>query len=299
MTAASTPATRAAGPTAGPTAGPAEAGSARTLPDDLSALVDDLRSPDPRVRDEGAYSTLADRITKGKADGHLAALGDAGAALLADPAIQARSFGALLLALVVDRVNTLSSSIPDHERAAVDVRPIDIVGWLAVFLTWYSGERDLRGHDETLGWLHAVAHGADTLEAFAGSPLLNPSDQLMLLHLAADRVHAPTPAHLTQQEDDRLGHAVMTILLRGAVPTDDACAWIDRLAAPWRDRTPGPTPAQVDNTIRLARALHLQLTLGIRLEPTGSVVLMPDRDELLRHLGAALADVGWFYGHPA
>ena len=105
--------------------------------------------------------------------------------------------------------------------------------------------------------------------------------------------------HLTQQEDDRLGVAAMTVLLRGAVSTDDACAWIDRLAAPWRARPTGATSAQLDNTIRFARTLHLQLTLGIRLEPTGSVRPMPDRDELLRHLGAALADVGWLYGRPA
>ena len=33
------------------------------IPVDLP-LVDDLRSPDPRVRDDGAYSTLADRVAR-------------------------------------------------------------------------------------------------------------------------------------------------------------------------------------------------------------------------------------------
>jgi Protein of unknown function (DUF2785) len=273
-------------------------GKSRKLPDDLAALVDDLRSPDPRVRDDGAYSALASRVRGGGADGHLVALGDAGAALLADPAIQARSFGALLIALVLDRVNTLTSGIPERGGAGEDVRPIDIVGWIAFFLTWYGAEQDLRGHDETLGWLHAVAHGADTLEAFGGSPLLNTADLVMLLDVAAQRVHAPTAHHLTQQEDDRLAHAVMTILARGAIPADDTRAWIDRLAAPWRASTTGPTSAQLDNTIRFARTLHLQLNLGVRDEPDGPVLAMPERDELLRHLGTALADVGWFYGRP-
>jgi Protein of unknown function (DUF2785) len=273
-------------------------GNSRQLPDNLAAMVDELRSPDPRLREDGAYSTLAGRVPRGGTDEHLVALGDAGAALLADPAIQARTFGALLIALVLDRVNTLTSGIPGRAGAGADVRPIDIVGWLAAFLTWYGAEQDLRGHDETLGWLHAVAHGADTLEAFGGSPLLNPSDLVMLLDVAAERVHAPTAQHLTQQEDDRLGHAVMTILARGAIPADDARAWIDRLAAPWRARTAGATPAQLDNTIRFARTLHLQLTLGVRNEPDGSVLHMPERDELLSHLGAALADVGWLYGRP-
>jgi hypothetical protein len=277
---------------------PSSTPAPRALPDDLAALVEDLRSPDPRVRDDGAYSTLAKRITEGRADEHLAALGDAGAALLADPAIQARSFGALLLALVVDRFNTLSSGIPELGKATENVRPIDVVRWLAVFLSWYSGEQDLRGHDQTLGWLHAVAHGADTLAAFAGSPLLNPSELVMLLDAATERLQAPTEHHLTQQEDDRLGLAALTILARGDIPAGDACAWIDRLAEPWRNHEAGAAPAQLDNTIRFARTLHLQLTLGIRLEPDGPVLPMPERDELLHHLGAALADVGWLYGRP-
>jgi hypothetical protein len=285
--------------TATPSSAPFQARAARALRDDLAALVNDLRSPDPRVRDDGAYSTLASRIAQGREDEHLAALGDAGAELLVDPAIQARSFGALLLAVVVDRVNSLSSGIPEVGSAVKAVQPIDFVRWLAVFLSWYSGEQDLRGHDQTLGWLHAVAHGADTLAAFGGSRLLNTAEQVMLLDVIAQRLHTPTAHHLTQQEDDRLGLAAMTILARGSVPADDMCAWIDRLAEPWRDRAGGETSAQLDNTIRFARTLHLQLTLGIRLEPNGPVLPIPDKDALLHHLGAALSDVGWLYGSPS
>ena len=35
------------------------------LPEDLSRLVDQLRSPDPTVRDEQAYAALAKRIDSG------------------------------------------------------------------------------------------------------------------------------------------------------------------------------------------------------------------------------------------
>jgi hypothetical protein len=270
----------------------------RPLPHDVGALVDDLRSPDPHVRDDVACRALAGRVAEGRLDEHLAALGDAAAGLLADQAVQARSFGALLLAQVVDRVNTVSSSIPDTGATANVVRHIDLVRWLIMFLSWYPDEQDLRGHDPELGWLHAVANGADTLGAFGGSPLLNTTDLMILLDVAAQRLHAPTAQHLTQLEDDRLGRAVMTILARGAVPAAETSAWIDRVAEPWRDRAPGAASAQLDNTIRFARTLHLQLTLGVRSEPDGPVLPMPDRDELLRHLGAALADVGWLYGRP-
>jgi hypothetical protein len=37
---------------------------------------------------------------------------------------------------------------------------------------WWRDEADLRGWDAGLGWLHGVAHAADTLRAFGRSPRL-------------------------------------------------------------------------------------------------------------------------------
>jgi Protein of unknown function (DUF2785) len=259
------------------------------LPADLAGLVADLRSPDPKVRDDRAYGALAERLRQGRADDQLTALGDAAVALLGAEEIQSRSFGALLLASVVDRVNALSPPT---------VRPLDVVRWLAEFYTWYPAEVDLRGYDEQLGWLHVVAHGADTLGIFGSSPLLGPADLLMLLDLAVERLRTPTWQHLTQQEDDRLALAVMSILVRDTIPAEDVHAWLDRVAAAWRDAPVGARSAQVENTVRFARALHLQLTLGVRTERDGDVRQPAARDDLLRHLSGALADGQWFLGRP-
>jgi hypothetical protein len=258
------------------------------LPEDLARLVDRLRSPDPRVRDEQAWSELAQRLSSGRDDPHLVALGEAAGALLRDPQVQARTFGALLLGEVVERANA----------GAEGPRPLHVVGWLATFAEWYAAERDLRGHDPQLGWLHAVAHGADALAAFAGSPLLGPPELTLLLELARERVQTPTPFHLVQNEDDRLGYAVMTVLLRDDVDDDALPGWVERLAASWRDAPGGPVPAELDNTVRFARTLHLQLTLGVRDEPGAPVRHPRSRDQLLELLGSALADVQWFYARP-
>jgi hypothetical protein len=262
-----------------------------TLPDELARLVEQLRSPDPAVRDEQAYSALGDRISSGRADRHLVALGEAGATLLGDPAVQARSFGALLVALVVERATTDGGD--DRPR------PLHLVSWLAAFAEWYAAERDLRGHDPQLGWLHAVAHGADALGAFAASPLLRPGELLVLLDLARERVQAPTAFHLTQNEDDRLAHAVMTVLLRDEVDDDALRGWVGRLAEPWLSSALGPVPAELDNTVRFARTLHLHLLLGVRDGPGGAVRHPAGRDLLLAELGGALADMQWYFGRPA
>ncbi|WP_437090494.1 DUF2785 domain-containing protein [Streptomyces sp. enrichment culture] len=39
--------------------------------------------------------------------------------------------------------------------------------WCAGSTAWYPAERDTRGWDDSLGRLHAVAHGADAAAAFA------------------------------------------------------------------------------------------------------------------------------------
>jgi Protein of unknown function (DUF2785) len=275
-----------------------DAATAEQLPQELAALVNDLRSPDPAVRDDRAYTVLAERIGSGREDAYLAALGDAGAALLGAPEIQARSFGALLLAAVVERVNLLSTSSPEHSENPTTVRALDVVRWLALFVTWYPAEADLRGYDEQLGWLHAVAHGADALGVFGGSPLLGPADLVMLLDVAIERLREPTWQHLTQQEDDRLALAVMSILVRDRIPAQDVHAWLDRLAATWRAASKGPRSAQVDNTTRFARALQLQLTLGVRIVRDGDLCRPAARDDLVRHLSGALADGIWFLGTP-
>lgn len=258
------------------------------LPRELAALVDDLRSPDPAVRDEGGYGTLARLAGEGALDAHLVALGDRGVALLGDDAVQARSFGALLLALVVDRDNGTGAASPDAVRR-----------WAGAVPAWYAGEPDTRGWDPALGWLHAVAHGADAVGALAGSPHLGPADLAGLLDLLVDRAMAATSLRWEQGEDDRVALAAMTVLRRDLLDEADVRRCTDRLAGAWRDAAPGPVTAPVDNAVRLARALHLQLVLGVRSEPDGPVTHPAVRDAALRALGSALAEMYWFLGQPA
>lgn len=253
----------------------------------LAGLVDDLRSPDPAVRDDGAFGALAGLAGDGALDDHLVELGSRGVELLGDTEVQARSFGALLLALVVDRDTRTGRAGEASVRS-----------WLGAVRHWYPDEPDTRGWHDDLGWLHAVAHGADVVGELAASPWLGPDDLGALLDVLVERALAPTTTYWVQNEDDRVAVAMMAVLRRGEVAEKDVAAAIGRLAAAWREAGAGCVGARADNALRLARTWHLQLTLGVRAEPDGPVTHPPLRAAALRALGEALADVHWFYGRP-
>ena len=262
-------------------------GDSTALPDRLAALVSDLASPDPAVRDEGAFSGLAELAAGGDLDAHLVGLGDRAAALLSAPEVQARSFGALLVALVVDRDNRTGRAGDPAVRRL-----------LAAVLRWYGDESDTRGHDDELGWLHAVAHGADALGELAASPRLSRDDLEVALDALVRRASGPAAQHWLQDEDDRVAVAIMAVLRRDLLGADEVQNAVDILAAGWRESPSGPVKAAADNTVRLARTLHLQLVLGVRAEPDGPVVHPAVQGDALRLLGRALAEVHWFYGSP-
>jgi hypothetical protein len=100
-----------------------------------TALTALLRSPDPAVRDGFAYSTLA-RLVPFLDTQQRRRLGDSVLPAFRDAQTQARTFAPLILDVLV------------QDGA---YRP----EWQAAFEAWYPNERDLRGHDPELGWLHA------------------------------------------------------------------------------------------------------------------------------------------------
>lgn len=224
---------------------------------DRTALVDELcnllASPDPVARDDTAYPVLSQWIIRGELDDQLAALGDRLAATLGHAEVQARSFAAMTLAWVVLR----------DARTGL-LGEASVPAWRHEFARWWLAEPDLRGWDDRLGWLHAVAHGADTLRAFGRSPRLVAPDLAALLALAADRLLAPTGYLYAHGEDDRLAYAVGTVLTRPEVTEPAATDWLNRITAALRADTPGPIPAWAANTFGTLRALYVVLDRGVR-----------------------------------
>jgi hypothetical protein len=217
-------------------------------------LLTMLRSADPVERDDIAYLGMVRRVGSGAEDDDLVGLGDEMAARLTDGEIQTRSFAALILGNVVERDQATG-------RATGDA----VLRWRDAFTSWYATERDLRGWDDRLGWLHAVAHGADTLAAFGRSARLGRDDLRGLLDVACARLLAPTDYVLRDQEDDRLGYALALVLSRAELAAGDSVQWLRPVCAAFAAGGPGPVPAFATNAMRTLRVLYLLCDRGFLL----------------------------------
>ncbi|GGJ05487.1 DUF2785 domain-containing protein [Streptomyces brasiliensis] len=240
----------------------------------LAALVADLRSPDPEVRDERGYVTAVRWIPSLDAtERHL--LGDRMAAHFDHPAVQARAFAPLVLARIVEA--------GDWRRE-----------WWRAFADWYPAETDLRGHDPVLGWVHAAAHGADLLAALARRP---GQDPLSLAGSAVARLLAPTDHVFDAQEDDRLAYALAQILSHPGLTEARSTQWLEPVARAFRTGEPGPVPAWASNTMRTLRMLYLLADRGLNTRNTDEPPhALTHREAVLKALAETLAIVAPYTG---
>ena len=237
-------------------------------------LAEALADPNPEVRDGSAYSVLANWVERGVLDRQLRWLGDLMADRFADPRVQARTFAPLVLSWVINRGGF-------EER------------WAQVFEQWYLAETDLRGYDERLGWLHAVAHGADLLGVLGRDERISPE---RMLELAARRMVADTEFVWRDQEDDRLGHAIALTLCRSSLTATRSVSWLDLVDQRLATCGPGPVPPFASNTIHTLRALYVIADRGVRAAPDEAATSLSHRDKVLGRLAESLATVSWFAG---
>ncbi|MFC9618820.1 DUF2785 domain-containing protein [Streptomyces sp. NPDC056930] len=225
----------------------------RPMDDLVRELSRALADPDPLVRDGAPYTVLATWIARGAIGAsRRLELGDEMATRFTDPRVEARTFAPLVLDMLVAAGNLKA-------------------GWVDAFEHWYPAEQDLRGHDEELGWLHAVAHGADLLAGFGRHPEVAP---VRMLDLAAARLTAPTDHVYDQMEDDRLARAIARVLTRTDLSERDAVGWLDPIAARFgADRLSTPVPAHISNCLRTLRLLYILADRGVR--PTSELPAEP------------------------
>jgi len=188
----------------------------------LAALTACLASPDPELRDQFAYTTLA-RILRDQrpATDQLQFLSVRLHQLLQqpDPSGVAHPFAILVLAEVA-RTDRIEAWMSAAQRQA-------LVDKASSFLENVS---DYRGFDPQVGWRHGVAHGADLAMQLALNPALSGAQQLQLMRAIARQV---APAHAYRfGEPARLARPVLFIASGDELEDEAWRAWFEELTNP-------------------------------------------------------------------
>jgi|SRR5215475_13953430 len=213
-----------------------EGEKAFALAKELSA---NLKSSDPELRDDLAYSILATWILPpGVLNGdELLALEEEwrgnlkkGIGESGTDSVLGRSFSALCLSAIAER--ELKAPFLGEER----YRKL-----LEAALNYLRDEKDLRGFDPVKGWIHATAHTADLLAALAGRPWFTQQDQGDLLKAIGQRLET---AHtiFSFGEQDRLANVIAAMAGRQDFVVAGFELWLHRMdeadQAIWKDSPP-------------------------------------------------------------
>jgi Protein of unknown function (DUF2785) len=192
----------------------------------LRELSTYLGSNDPELRDDLAY-TIIDvwiKYQKNLSAEQLNVLADEWSANLRErigesgnDSVLKRSFSALCLASLAERDLKMPFLGEQRYRQLLESG-----------LAYLKDERDLRGFDPVLGWIHATAHTADMLAAIAENSLLHVDDQLRMLEAVATRLSSAHQIY-AYGEQDRLARVAATIALRKDCDTAIFEKWLSSL----------------------------------------------------------------------
>ena len=198
-------------------------------PDILQACLEYIGSPDPELRDELIYATLATWIVDKKYfdaaeleqtletcldEQHLGfCVGESDT-----KSVFTRSFSSLIIASLVRR-HKETPFLSMQKIKDIKVR----------MLEYLSKEKDYRGLTEN-GWAHAVAHAADVLDELAQCEELNQGDLTDILEAIAKLATNPLSV-FTSDEEERLAYAVRSVFENDKMAEDVLLGWLEQFDA--------------------------------------------------------------------
>lgn len=172
-----------------------------------------------------------------------------------------RSFSALDLSILAAAENRDPALDAAGYRALLDA---------AFAYLW--DERDLRGLEPRVGWIHATAHTADLLKFLARDSRFTPADQRRLLEGAWSKLTAPGTPVFTHAEDERLAAAIASVVRRADFAATPFEAWLAQFAPlekqVWSQAPPDARKLDAaQNARNLLRALFVALSLPAPAAP--------------------------------
>ena len=157
-------------------------------------------------------------------------------------------------------------------------------------LAYLRDERDLRGLEPRLGWIHATAHTADLLKFLARDTRFTPDDQRRLQDAAWTKMTALGTPVFTHAEDERLAAAVLSVVGRSDFDPALLDPWLARFVdlekQVWSKAPPDGSALDASQNARnLLRSLYVLLSLpGPPGRATGGAEAMA-REKVLATLG--------------
>lgn len=221
-------------------------------------LADCLGDPDPRLRDDVAFSGLSSWLRAGLInDDMLLRLAERlmpWVEAKEDTAGFRRSFAALTLSEIA-RADRLKPSLPDAVRGRI----------VAAAATNIETIRDYRGFDPKDGWRHAVAHGADLVLQIGLHPATTAAEGQLLFDALAKQI-APNGAVYTQGESERLARAAFFVYGRGLLTDEYWDGWFKTLGTPAPAKAP-PSVLQVLARVHNTKAFLHAVAFASRVNP--------------------------------
>ena len=230
-----------------------------------------LASTDPVLRDDVAF-TAAERWIRGKrlSPDDLRILLkqwtqnlDDGLGTAPDDRVFKRSFSALCLSLIAAA-----------DLSAPFLQPAEVQGFFDRMLDYFQRERDLRGFDRERGWMHTVAHTADTLKFLSRNPKLAAGADTRLLAAVRAKIDASDTV-FAWGENDRMALALQSAVRRADADPAALEAWTTAWIAARKDlwaNGPHVDPkkfAIVENGSQVMRSLVAALAMEAKPTPTG------------------------------
>ena len=246
----------------------------------LLDLIDCLGSPDPKLRDEMAYTLLTDQLRDHRPETEtLNTLKDRLIALSQqeDDAGFLQPFVLLILAEII-RTDTIDAWLTPEDRERITLIGAD----------YLTNTEDYRAFSETEGWRHGIAHAADLLMQISRNGGIGMVEAIIIMEAVSTKV-APlgAPAY-THGEAERLARPILYLAQREMLTET---IWSDYFARLQPNREESPhwddpyahedTLAALHNTTAFARAVYVTADMSEyeSLEP-----LKLGADMLLRFL---------------
>ena len=245
----------------------------------VSEAVSLLGSPDTEWRDDVGYGVVASCVYQKRLLGpedrrelvsRLSANLRRGIGETGTDSVLLRSFSALDLSVLA----ALENADP----------VLDDAGYRRLLegaLAYLGDERDLRGLEPRVGWIHATAHTADLLKHLARDARFTAADQRNLLDAAWARMAVPATPVFTHAEDERLAAALLSVVRRSDFDPALLDPWLARFVAlektVWEKAPPDRGVLDASQNARnLLRSFYVQLSLP-EPPPTAGQAVARDR----------------------